>query len=325
MTVTLDFAALEQGTASCLPQGRTRQNSEVASGRDVRVIPGNTMSLTLRVTAGEPLDVKDISSTGTIETKLVHGFAVGDAIHMCFYSGLSSQQITPYILVKEVIDDHHFTISDATTPPVQVILKKENDSTLTADKQPEVCGWVAKAANLKGFSAAIVIDLDTGRRDELLGTASIRKGEKQLSIKGSWDIRKDDELTIGSFTSCASMVRKVNMPDGCYTIVQLCKAAPEDIKFTDGRLASLSPFEPLIQGVGYGDAWGWVNVTLPGSKTWVLADYKKHTVNNCPQFVGEFRYELRGFTLEYPEWFTGITCGSESTFTRVVDWGRIWI
>lgn len=325
MTVTLDFASLDSGATSCLPQGQNAKDYEVKAGKDIRIIPGNTMSMTMRVTAGDPIEVLGVTDLGVIETKAVHGFSTGQPIHICFYSGLSQQQVSPYIIVGEIIDDHHFKIVDNATPPNPIVLTSENLLNTVDAQQPKICGWVAKAANLKGFTGAIVIDLDSGRRDQLLGTGSIHKGEKQLSVKGAFDVRKGDSVTIGSFTSCVDIVRTVNMPDGCYTIIQLCKAAPADVKFTDGKLVSLSPVEPLIEGIGYGDAWGWVNVTLPGSKTWILADYKSHTVNSCPQYVGEFRFELRGFSLDYPEWFTNVPCASESTYTRIIDWGKVWI
>jgi hypothetical protein len=74
--------------------------------RNMMAIPGNTVSMTLRVTAGGSYEVNDVAADGTIETDSVHGFLAGDPIHLCFYSGLAN----PYIRVKAIMDDYHFTI-----------------------------------------------------------------------------------------------------------------------------------------------------------------------------------------------------------------------
>lgn len=320
MSVTIDYAQLAD--ESCLPQGRSRFDYEIARDRDILIIPGNTFSMSLRVTAGDPVEVKNIAPDGTIETLSVHGLAVGDPIHLCFYSGIAKSQISPWIVVKTVVDDHHFTIADADGEPVNI--KKEILLGEPTEKQPELCGWIAKAANLKGFSAAIVIDLDTGRRDAIIGSGAIRKDDNMLSIKGAWDIRKGDILTLGDYSSCVKMSRTVNSENGCFTVAQMAHKASADTKFTDGKLATIEPLEPLLEAIGWGDEYGWVNVTMPGSTTLKLDEYRKPNPGKCNQMVGRFRLELRAFSMSYPSWFKK-HCTLEPTWTRVFDYGKVWI
>jgi hypothetical protein len=323
MTVTIDFARLENGQDACLAGGHTDENYLAKPGRDILVVPGSTIALTLRVTAGEPTDIIGIATNGTIETRTVHGLGVGDPIHLSFESGLSKTTVSPYLKVKAVTDDHHFTIED--DKGVQVILKKEVILGQPAEAQPPISGWVAKAANLEGYHGAIVIDLASGRQDQLLGTAAIQKGSTQIQIKGSHELKKGDTIALGgTYQGCVKMAMQVNAEGGCFTIAEMTCKSDADIKFTEGKIASLVPYEPKIEAFGPGNNYGWVNVTLSGTMTRHMAELKKPTDNNCPQFVGRFRYELRGIMISYPMWFKDV-CQNEPTFVRIFDYGNVWV
>ncbi|MGL5079533.1 MAG: hypothetical protein ACRDBG_27355, partial [Waterburya sp.] len=134
MSVTLNFHQLKEQV--CLPKEGNIVDYNIQPDRDVLFIAGNTFSITLRVTAGDSIDVIDIDSLGVLRTRTVHGLSVNDPIHICFYSGVSRRQITPWLKVLEVMDSHSITLSDANGE--KVVIEKELLFNEVESKQPKI-------------------------------------------------------------------------------------------------------------------------------------------------------------------------------------------
>lgn len=281
----------------CYPNGLPKDASVKgiqALGEPLFLTAGESVNYTSQVLNSGYIKINRLAADDqTLETETNHCLKPDQPVHFFYGEGIcSSEDIGSCLYVATTPTDNSFTLRDGETPPNTHTFK----ATALTDPDPTVAGmpvtaWVAEAGDLSGYRTRLRLVLGDCRSARLLSVGAIQKDSDQVQLKGEvTGIITGDKITVGSYTGTVISATKIFFKGVCYTICHMEQKATEDVPFTLNKVASLEPYQHIIEATAPALDCGWASVSIPGNLTRDLCRYKTHQTE--AHLVGSWDFSM---------------------------------